>query len=225
MDGTGVPVLTKFGSVVGFSHKGDWAVDKVLFNPVNGSPSYFSYTSVPCYEEADYNAGATNITSPNYTNATNIRRGKGDICALVGYTANEIANMSDTQLMDVLNDSQWVAPTKENTRVFLGSSTGQDDSRHFVPSQETDGQYPLARFPDAQTLTPTGWFPLYGWRRYNGPMENGVAMSWGDTGDASIGTVIGDALCIRYAECKICTPWMNDGGLNRCVKKQFHTLV
>lgn len=114
-------LLFQGGSVVGMDAvTPEWADDGsvVKFNPSRVPVT--TWSSVPGYTAADYTAGLTNTSDPAYNNVANIRLGKGDPCALVGYSGAEIAAMSDAELQTVLDNAFLRLPTVLESVYFAG---------------------------------------------------------------------------------------------------------
>jgi hypothetical protein len=117
----------KFGSVVGVESGATTAWNDngsmVRYNPTAGvTPT--TWESVPFYAPSDYPA-IMNVSDPEtYNTVANVRAGKGDPCALVGYSAAEIAAMTDPELQAVLDAATWRLPTMmENVSVVGGPAT------------------------------------------------------------------------------------------------------
>jgi hypothetical protein len=113
----------KFGSVVGVESGSTTAWNDngsmVKFNPSGVTP--MTWPSVPFYAPSDYPAIMNVSDTETYNTATNVRQGKGDPCALIGYTAQEIADMSDAELQTILDNAAWRLPTMmENVSVVGG---------------------------------------------------------------------------------------------------------
>jgi hypothetical protein len=84
----------KLGGVVGFTNVvapngTPWpGANAVKFNPVTGSPSYSTYTTIPAWNGTDTTDGY--ISSTSYHTTANVLAGRGDPCKLVGLTVEQI---------------------------------------------------------------------------------------------------------------------------------------
>jgi hypothetical protein len=114
--------LAQFGSVVGLSigtYSDPWDAGDVKFSPT--SATYSTYTSIPVYVAADYNAGNRNVSAVAYHTGANIKAGKGDICKLAGLTSAEAQAMSVEALANY--DSDWRLPTNAENGTFVGTAS------------------------------------------------------------------------------------------------------
>ncbi len=110
----------KFGSVIGANGLAgafDGAT-MIAFNPSEKSVS--AWEDITYYAEADWNANIKDTSSDAYNTYSNIRQGKGDPCRLIGYTADEIKNMSNATLQTVLNNAKYRMPTLEDNNALVG---------------------------------------------------------------------------------------------------------
>jgi hypothetical protein len=147
-------IFTKFGSVIGFTATGSWnnipyPSGSIKFIPggghseseigAGGITSYNANNdrlpSVPAahgyYPSLDK---SMNVSSDDYHNAANLKRGLGDICRLVGLTAEDAHAMSPAQL--AAYDSGWRLPTAKENVIFVGgpaSGIYADRWQNWVP--------------------------------------------------------------------------------------------
>jgi len=114
----------KFGSVVAFDFRGSsWTTGNIRFNPTNSS--YTNYVDVPRYNDGtaiDWSPGGiTNVSNANYHNGGNVKKGKGDICKLVGLTTAQIKTMSETEIANY--SSGFRLPTQSEVLSYAGGNT------------------------------------------------------------------------------------------------------
>jgi len=115
--------FTKFGSVVAFDFTGSsWTTGNIRFNPTNSS--YSNYVDVPRYNDGlatDWSGGITNVSAATFHNGSNVKKGKGDICKLVGLTAAQVKSMSETEIANY--SSGFRLPTQSEVLSYAGGST------------------------------------------------------------------------------------------------------
>lgn len=146
----------KFGSVIGLNNPvtgGNWDNQYIKYNPSNQEVGThitvfdhnFDLPGIPCYNNSDL-SGKLSVTSPNYHNASNIRKGKGDPCVLVGLTSLQIKNMSD----DALNTYQsgYRMPTNEEQLSFSGLPANDNNYTKHWWNEFPDNQIAGAEFPE-----------------------------------------------------------------------------
>lgn len=153
----------KFGGVVGFtSVDSAYSPDEIKFDPAGGT--YASWSDIPAYAPADFEAGRTNISTryaygidDYYHSGANVKAGKGDPCRLVGLTGAAIRNMSAEEI-DRYN-SGWRTPTIEENADFMNVSTLYygGGSTTALPG----ATYPYWG-PDPAGGIDGGWFPIVG---------------------------------------------------------------
>ncbi len=160
--------LFKFGSVIGVdTTAGDVDATKIKFNPTplawgteilywGNAPGATNDTknilpNVPGFVPADYNGGITDISTDIYNTTSNVRAGKGDPCRLIGYTADEIKNMSNTTLSTVLANAKYRMPTREDNYALVGSETqvnwSPDYTNHWIANDLNETNPAVAAFP------------------------------------------------------------------------------
>lgn len=146
----------KFGSVIGFNNPingGAWDNTYIKYNPSNYEvgnqitvfDQNFDLPGIPCYNDLDL-SGKLSVTSPSYHNASNIRKGKGDPCVLVGLTNDQIKNMSD----DALNKYQsgYRMPTNQEQLSFSGLPGNDNNYTKHWWSEFPDNKITGAEFPE-----------------------------------------------------------------------------
>lgn len=146
----------KFGSVIGFNNPVtgvNWDNKYIKYNPSNQEvgthitvfDQNFDLPGIPCYNDSDL-SGKLSVTSPNYHNASNIRKGKGDPCVLVGLTSLQIKTMSD----DALNayQSGYRMPTNEEQLSFSGLPANDNNYTKHWWNEFPDNQVAGAEFPE-----------------------------------------------------------------------------
>lgn len=149
----------KFGSVIGFTNTSasdSWDAGDVKFN-TTGATTYGTYTNIPVYTSADYNAGRTNVSASTYHNGMNVKSGKGDPCILVGLTGVQIQSMTAAQL-DAY-DSGWRLPTANENVDFVGAPTSWYNSTSNPALSQSTCNYWAAAPNGAGN---GGWFPIPG---------------------------------------------------------------
>ncbi len=224
----------KFGSVIGFDMKNatfNIATD-IKVNPssyttgagknITGYTNENSYNQeyqnalpyIPGYVPSDFkNFGITNVSSPEYTNAANIRKGKGDPCMLAGYSAGAIRNMSDQALDDVIENARWRLPTVRENAYFAGNPANYrnntqyisvDDAYRWQNPEPFDHGYSF-HADVAETLDPTQWgfYPSY---VYVPGTWIGFALPGGGYRDEDEGSIRGHGDCYFWSS----TPSEND---------------
>lgn len=112
-------LMFKFGSVVGIKGEGKKVKDfnpksDVLFDPTNPAQStYADWSSVPYTKENEI-----------IHNQSNVLKGKGDPCRLVGLTKDQIHSGK-------IDNSKWRLPTREEYEWFVKKYVDPDgDNKH-----------------------------------------------------------------------------------------------
>jgi hypothetical protein len=106
-------MIFKFGGIVGLGSGTDgdlYDATDVKFNPSAVIPTD-DYASVPVYELTEWNAEIKDISSSEYITFGNLKKGKGDPCMLIGYTASEIAAWDETDFNSAMATALYRTPT------------------------------------------------------------------------------------------------------------------
>ncbi len=114
--------------------------------------TYNILPNVPGYVPADWNGGITDISDARYITASNVRAGKGDPCRLIGYTADEIRNMSNSTLVNVLANAKYRMPSKESNAALVGTAIDStwaslDKTDHWIANDANTTNPAVAAFP------------------------------------------------------------------------------
>lgn len=175
----------KFGSVIGvnnFTNGNAWDNSYIRFNPSNylvgqditKYDNSFELPGIPCYNDNDMSQ-MMSVSASNYHNATNIRKGKGDPCILVGLTANQIKLMSDSELNNYV--SGYRMPTNSEQLSFSGLPGNDnnyplhwwaEDDANSPEKGRAGGEFPRRNGFLGYFLPATGYITPEGKRYLNG---------------------------------------------------------
>ncbi len=137
------------GSAITFNPtKLKWGTDITKYNNGTARETANTLPGIPGFITADVPKTVT--IGSGYITVANVRAGKGDPCMLVGYTAKQIQNMTDSELQSVLVNAKLRLPTRAENETFVGSIsdwasrwTAGGDCRSANPATATFGTYKL----------------------------------------------------------------------------------
>ncbi len=127
-------LMFKSGGVVGVGaaavNDDLYDATKVLFNPASNVTPTDDWMSIPAFDVSDFvdeDNTYVNVES-GYVTGTRIKEGKGDPCMLVGYTAQELRVMSESELDEVISNAEWRLPTSDEISTYVARSSNNDNS-------------------------------------------------------------------------------------------------
>lgn len=155
-------LCVKFGGVIAFSlNDQPWSISQLRFYPLAGTASDY-FQGYPFYSNAKWEKNIKNISDASYHQVANIRKGKGDICRLIGLSASDIINMTDQALNTYR--SGWRLPSVADSKLFSGFESQTAYTAHWARPFEINGGY----FPRGMEAARLLFLPAIGYRADNG---------------------------------------------------------
>lgn len=171
-------LYVKFGSTVGSSGKPDdfvknwdvWDASKATFNPT--FQDYSIWSSIP-YPSTEFQVG-DNIGGDSFNTPDNLVNGKGDICRLVGLTAQQVRDLYNKGQLGSY-ESGFRMPTPQQNLDFLGAYTV---GAHWIEGYVNGWFERGGMFPNTATGSMKTYLPATDYRSDDGNFWGSVESAY-----------------------------------------------